>query len=263
LQTGIDYRELAESLKPLFLESARARLLGSDTKATDSALSLLTGLHRKEIRQAREGVTGEGLRHAALTPADASAPEKTSTGVPAQLVARWLHQDLPRRLPWQGDAHSFQSLAQSISRDTHPKALLNTLQLQGVVSVDPEDGTVQLLHDSYTPAGQAQAMLDLLSQSVADHMQAGLRNLNLPAERRHLEQSVFADGLTARSADHLERLATQLWRKTLKTLLAEATTLSEQDQGKGGDWRFRVGMYSFSTDRNPASSAATDKPISS
>lgn len=241
LQIGIDYRELTELLKPLFLEEGRSRLIESGVKITDSALSLLTGLHRKDIRQARESGQARGL----LAQAEQEDTRQT-VSVPAQLVARWLSLDLPRRLPWQGDTPNFQALAQAVSKDVHPKALLNTLQLQGVVCVDPEDATVQLLQDSYTPAGQSQPMLSLLSESVADHLQAGLNNLSLPPERRHLEQSVFADGLSAESVDQLERLATQLWYATQKTLLRQATTFCEHDEALGGQWRFRVGMYSFS-----------------
>jgi hypothetical protein len=266
LQTGTDYRELTELLKPLYLEAGRARLIESGVKVTDSALSLLTGLHRKDIRQAREQALAQGLQAQAE-----QEHTRQTVSVPAQLVARWLAQDLPRRLPWQGAAPSFQALAQAVSKDVHPKALLNTLQLQGVVNVDPDDATVQLLHDSYTPAGQSQAMLSLLSESVADHLQAGLNNFSLPPERRHLEQSVFADGLSAESVDQLERLATQLWYATQKTLLRQATTLCEQDEAQGGQWRFRVGMYSYGTDTSsptllstPNSASprgANDKPV--
>ncbi len=258
LQSGTDYRELTELLKPLFLEAGKLRLAESGIKVTDSALAMLTGLHRKDIRLAREQP-----QTLSTDPSTSALPTqekiRQTVSVPAQLVARWLLQDLPRRLAWQGDAPSFQALAQSVSRDVHPKALLTTLQIQGVVSVDPDDGTVHLLHNSYTPAGQNHAMLELLNQSVADHMQAGLRNLKLPAEKRHLEQSVFAEGLTAQSADQLERLATQLWYSTLQTLLQEATKLCERDEGHAGDWRFRVGMYSFSTPTTttPAADAAT------
>jgi hypothetical protein len=243
LQTGTDYRELTDLLKPLYLEAGRARLVESGVKVTDSALSVLTGLHRKDIRQAREQLQAQGAR--AQTEQEHT---RQTISVPAQLVARWLAQDLPRRLPWQGDGLSFQVLAQAVSKDVHPKALLNTLQLQGVVSVDPDDASVQLLHNSYTPAGQSHAMLSLLSESVADHMQAGLNNLSLPPERRHLEQSVFADGLSAESVDQLERLATQLWTTAQATLLRQATVLCEQDEGQAQNhWRFRVGMYSYGT----------------
>ena len=247
LLQGIDYRTLSEMLKPLYLEAGKARLHASGVKVTDSALTLLTGLHRKDIRLARERAQAPGDE-------DLAQREyvRQTVNVPAQLVARWLTQDWPRRLPWQGEAPSFQALALSVSRDVHPKALLNTLQMQGVVSVDPDDNTVQLLHNSYTPAGQTQAMLSLLNQAVADHLHAGLSNLSLPPGHRHLEQSVFADGLTAESADRLERLATQLWYEIQTKLLDEATLLCKQDEAReDADWRFRVGMYSHSEPQKP------------
>lgn len=247
LLQGIDYRTLSEVLKPLYLEAGKARLHESGVKVTDSTLSLLTGLHRKDIRHARERTQEQGEQDLAQR-----EQARQTVNVPAQLVALWLAQDWPTRLPWQGEAPSFQALALSVSRDVHPKALLNTLQMQGVVSVDLEDSTVQLLHNSYTPAGQTQAMLSLLNQAVADHLHAGLDNLSLPAKQRHLEQSVFADGLTAESADRLERLATRLWYEAQKKLLKEATALCEQDESReDAHWRFRVGMYSHSEPQKP------------
>ena len=53
LASGLDYTRLAAELKPLFIEQARLELLRSGQKDTDSAISLLSGVHRKDVREWR------------------------------------------------------------------------------------------------------------------------------------------------------------------------------------------------------------------
>ena len=48
LASGLDYTRLSAELMPLFIEHARLELLRSGQNDTDSALSLLSGVHRKD-----------------------------------------------------------------------------------------------------------------------------------------------------------------------------------------------------------------------
>ena len=60
LTAGVDYTRLAAALKPVFVEEAQRTLLEGDRKDTDSALSLLSGVHRKDIRKWRDtGLAGQ------------------------------------------------------------------------------------------------------------------------------------------------------------------------------------------------------------
>ena len=47
---GVGYTQLAARLKPVFMAAAQAELQASDKKTTDAAISLLSGVHRKDVR---------------------------------------------------------------------------------------------------------------------------------------------------------------------------------------------------------------------
>lgn len=51
LRSGVGYTDLTAALKPVFLEAARAELARTGAKQTDSAISLLSGVHRKDVRR--------------------------------------------------------------------------------------------------------------------------------------------------------------------------------------------------------------------
>lgn len=59
LASGADYPRLSAALKPLFIEQAQLELLRSGQKETDSALTLLSGVHRKDVRAWRLNGLGE------------------------------------------------------------------------------------------------------------------------------------------------------------------------------------------------------------
>ena len=54
LRSGVGYAEFAQALKPVFLAQARLELARTGQRDSDSAISLLSGLHRKDVRSFRE-----------------------------------------------------------------------------------------------------------------------------------------------------------------------------------------------------------------
>src|ERR1700733_4121643 len=54
MQSGLTFPVLADSLRRLFVEVAINEILTDPKSRTDSRLSLLTGVHRKEIKRLRE-----------------------------------------------------------------------------------------------------------------------------------------------------------------------------------------------------------------
>lgn len=245
LRSGIDYREFMQEAKPVFLEAAVQELERTQTKVTDSSLSLLSGLHRKDVKAWREAQTlvtnaaGDVVPHVA---------GQRRPSLPAQLVARWLGSESALTLPLAGEAPSFTAMAQTLSTDVHPRALLSELERQGVVQVDAQRQTVTLSQRAYMPdakSAEDHTAQDLLADSVCDHLAAGMHNLGAPPQDRHLEQSVFADGLSRESVDALERLSTKLWMDAMAQLVRAATPLCEHDEPRGGKQRFRMGMFTY------------------
>ena len=249
VRVGVGHKALAEALKPVFLEAARAEMQRSQLHETDSGLSLLAGLHRKDVRAL-------GLQLPSGLP-----PDRPGHATPAQtLVSRWLAEDLPQLLPLSGDAPSFDSLARTVSIDFHPRTLLRELVRLGVAT--ETEGGVQLRREAFVPDRRLDEAARLMSESVADHLAAGVHNLTDDGPVRFLEQSVFADRLTEASIRELEALGNKLWKKVLADMVKAAVLLETRDAaGKAppviapsgwpvparADQRLRLGMFCYST----------------
>lgn len=250
VRVGIGHKVLADALKPVFLEAARAEMQRHGQRQTDSALSVLSGLHRKDVRSL------------GTTLPDGVPAERPARATPAQvLVSRWLADGLPARLPVAGDAPSFDALARLVSVDVHPRTLMRELLRLGVAT--EHDGQVELRREAFVPDRRLAEAGQLMSESAADHLAAGVHNLTGDGPVRFLEQSVFADQLSEASVRELEALGNQLWKKVLADMVKAATVLEARDAAAGNigngngsssnaavprnDQRLRLGMFCYST----------------
>lgn len=239
VRAGIGHAAFAAALKPVFLAQARAEMDRLGQRPTDTALSLLSGLHRKDVR---------GFRAAAQDEAG-GAPDGTAAawGKPSpasQVVTRWLSLGWPDSLPFSGPEPSFETLARRVSTDFHERALLQELVRLGVA--DEKDGLVHLRRAAFVPDERTQETRRLMAGSVADHLAAGVHNLSGSSPGKFLEQSVFADGLSEASVHELHMLANRLWAQTLQQVVDAAVPLCERDASVPHPHRFRLGMFSYS-----------------
>ena len=127
-----------------------------------------------------------------------------------------------------------------------------------------EGAQVRLLQQAFTPDRSKDEAQQLFAANVADHVAAGLQNLRpmsqpelLAPQKSFLEQSVFADGLSAESVATLHQLSNTLWREVLERVVQAATPLCEQDKETPQPERFRLGLFSYS--QKEASSEGAQK----
>lgn len=250
LRHGVTYPVFAAALKRVFLHEAQAELAGRGMPATDSAVSLLSGVHRRDVRTLTRGEAAE--------PASAPPP---ALGLAAQVVARWMHDPafqqpggLPRVLPREG-AGGFGTLVAGVSRDVRPKAVLDELLRLGVVD-DTPDGLV-LARSGFAPRAGFDEALWLTAQNLHDHAAAAVANLSGPRPRPggYLEQAVFVDEITADSAERLHDVSVEAWRRAFALVMAEAQARFDADAvaAPPGQRRHRArfGVY-FYSDRTPS-----------
>jgi len=247
LATGVEYTRLSAELKPLFIEQARLELLRSGRKDTDSALSLLSGVHRKDVRKWRES----GL-------ADSISKE---VSLSTQLFARWVHdpQYLDRRrrpkpLPRLGPAPSFDSLAHSVTQNVRPYTILAELLRLGLVQIELRRGQEYVVpnRDGFIPPPGSLELVELFGNNLTDHAAAAVTNLLGSPPK--LEQSVFAEGITAESAELLSELARKLWGQARTEMIAQASRCFEQDQARpDATRRMRFGVYYWDESVTPDS----------
>jgi Family of unknown function (DUF6502) len=234
LRSGVQYGAFAAALKTVFVEVASEELRRGGKKATDSALSVLSGVHRKDVR-AISATSGE--------------PELKSVSLASQVFTRWLtaarYRDAsgkPRSLPRLGDRRSFEALAREVSTDVHPRTVLDELVRLGLVRLQGE--MVELKAQSFVPTSDDAELLALFAANAGDHLAAAVHNLTT-TQPRFLEQSVFADGLSEQSAKELHKIARVLWAKAFERMVAEATKRCKADHATPAPNRIRFGVYYY------------------
>jgi hypothetical protein len=251
---GVTYPQFASALKLTFLRAAHSELSAAGKRVSDSAISLLSGVHRKDVRS----LTADGRL--------AVRPPDRALSVADEVFTRWANDPrylaadgLPRILPLRGrteDEPSFESLAQSVSRDFHSRAILEEMTRLGIVEAVGE--FVRLRNERFVPdAGYAET-LSYVSRNLYDHLAAVEGNMKAIADGRRspfLEQSVFADGLNQDSVRELQELTRRIWESALRRTYTLATDRLERDQAKGGEqaMRMRFGVYFYSEPDSPLS----------
>jgi Family of unknown function (DUF6502) len=233
---GVPFATLDDMLKTAFVDAARAAHPELAGGRAVSRISTATGINRREVSR--------------LTAArDEPAPMRRSPA--ARVFTSWLSDASlktrggePMVLPRQGPAPSFEALAQSVTRDVHPRSLLDELCRLGMARV--EDDRVHVLHDSFVPTGDAQRMLRLLGNNVGDHLRAAVTNV-LTDTAPHLEQAIFTDELSQHSLDEFRRLMRTQWKALLDTTVPALQQMIDADRaaGRPPEQRVRIGMYSY------------------
>ena len=247
LRHGVSFPAFADLLKPLFVEAARAELERGGAKPTQSALSLLSGVHRKDVRDIADA------------PPDARPPARPTLA--AQVFTRWLHEGRfrgrngkPRALPRAGPGPTFETLCRELSNDVHPRTVLDELLRLGLVAL--EDDRVVVRVQSFVPSPRLDEMTALFSANAADHIAAAVSNLT-SNEPPFLEQSIYADGLTKESVEVMHAAARQAWARAFQIVIARARERVDRDEASDGDFRIRFGSYFFS---EPAPSPTSGSP---
>lgn len=241
LDEGITYPVLAQALKQVFLEAAARNLEQREERVNDSKLSLLSGVHRKDVREWRSA--GQPIQ-----------PAK-NLGLAMEVFTRWMSdpgycdkRGKPKLLDRVGTGASFETLAKSVSTDVHPRAVLDELVRLGVVEEEAAAGQpprLRLSASAFVPRQGHSEMLQLLADNVGDHIATATNNIRGDAPP-DLEQAIYADGLTKESAAKLAALSRSLWQRTFHDTVRTATALTLQDQGRAdADQRVRLGSYFY------------------
>lgn len=249
---GVTYPQFTAALKLAFLRAAHAELASAGKRVSDSAISLLSGVHRKDVRAlTADGQLGSKPVDRALSVADEVFTRWVSD--PTYLDADGMPRMLPLRSRTEGEA-SFESLAQSVSRDFHSRAILDEMTRLGVAEASGE--FVRLRAERFVPDAGFAETLSYVSRNVYDHLGAVEHNMKaIGAGHRSpfLEQSVFADGLSEESVRELQELSRRIWESALRRIYALATDRLENDPQAGGEraMRMRFGVYFYSEPDSP------------
>lgn len=248
---GITYPYLADLLKGLFVEVADRDFRLDGAAPTDSRVSLLSGVHRKDVSR---------LRAQAAAPDDAVPPVPPVVTLTSQVVARWLGDPAwrtgdgaPRALPRSAaDGRSFDALVAGISTDIRPRVLLDDWLDRGLATLD-EAGRVCLNTGALAPARGDDDKLAYFVRQLHDHAAAASHNLLGGAP--FFDRSVHADGLSPDDLAALQALARERAMQTLLAVNEAAQTADAAASAAGADGsprqRFTLGIYWYSEPAEP------------
>lgn len=224
---GLLFPDFVERLKPHYLNAARDLL---DGKVTDSRLSVMTGLQRRDIVRLK-GPIEEARRPNHLT----------------RLVALWRTEppycDASGPLPLvrNGPEPSFEALARLVRRDVHPRTMLDALVMTGTVELS--DGMARLVQMSYQPLSGSEDQMSYLAQNLADHLGAATDNV-LGRTPPHFERAVHYSQLTAEQVAELNSDYQTLQMEVFEQLSKKAARLKKTAPADA-KYRFKAGGYFF------------------
>jgi hypothetical protein len=238
----------ADVLKEVFVDVADREFRLDDKAPSDSRISMLTGIHRKDVRR---------LRHEGDTTSMA-LPENITLG--AQLVNVWTNsqpfckavgQALPLpRLASVGGEVSFDALVARVSTDIRARVVLDEWLRLGVVRVDEQD-CVHLEAQAFLPQKGFDEKAAYLGHNLHDHASAAVHNLSGQGQP-FFERSVHYDALAPVSVEVLREAVAGEGMQALLGFSRLAAELEDRDLSSPEPrQRITIGLYFYTEPNSP------------
>lgn len=185
LRSSLQFMDLVELLKSVFLEVAAEELTADGERVSVSRLSVMTGVHRKDAtRLYRDG-------------GEVKKPGDTLTRV----IGHWRQSSRfaskpgqPRVLGCEGNESEFAELVREVTSDVAPYTVLNELERRELVERTARGvklaTTLHILADKDVAGGFA-----LLGSDVQDLLEAASENILEPRATRNLHLKTQFDNI--------------------------------------------------------------------
>lgn len=250
IEQGVSAPQLTHLLKRVYIDVADKNFRVGTTRPTDSRISVMTGIHRRDIRQIRAELEDD--------PEEAASHISVMTSV----LGHWLaHPDFtdqdgdPLPLSLLGsDKGSFAALVALTKTKLGTQAILNGLRRQGAVQIEADH--VRLVDPG--PNGQIDTdqRVHFFEKNVGDHIAAALANL-VTGDPPFLERAVYYNDLPPASVDTIEAEARDAADQLLRRLNKAANDAQRgHDRTDSRTERFRMGVYFYREEDDTDSASA-------
>ena len=242
IHQNITYVGLQNLLKRTYVEVAEESCTIKTKRLTDSRISLLTGIHRGDVKRIRT----ENLHQ--------PTEKELKASLSSQLMSIWLgHQgyldengkamDLFR---YQNDGSpSFEELVFSVSKDKHPRSILDEWLTQDLVSIKEADGIEKICLNQigYVPEEDFEEKLFFAGKNIGCHLTTVAHNLENQTPAM-FDRAVYYTDLTEESMNEIEALSNQRMMEILTEINQLASQLQERDKNKADNhFEMHVGGY--------------------
>ena len=205
----------------------------NDKDLTNSRISLITGVHRKDV----SAIKGSGN------------PKIPPKSLNARVIAQWMGN--PKFLEVDGSpakikktgAKSFEELVVSVSKDIRPRTLLDEWSKRGFVSIETDEITLNI--QNYKPNDSEDESLHFFGENLADHIAVCTHNIS-NIEDRCFERASYADNLSAESIKKLETIVHERAMIMLIDINKIALQMVHEDRSKNvAKFRYKFGTYFY------------------
>jgi hypothetical protein len=245
LRNGMPFGMFSDLAKSVYISVADQEFRLPGRKQTNSRISVLTGLSRKEVLRVKR----------LPRTSDSDATERYCRAT--RLISGWLHDrefnaapGQPAALPMEGERGSFSALVHRHGGDIPPRALLDELLRVGALS-RRDDGTVELLTRAYIPKAGNVDKLAILGSDVSALIDTIDHNLDDNALPPRFQRKVSLDHMPVAALPALQQLAGRHAQALLEELDAwmaqhakEAADCSDDTPCKHAG----VGIYYFESE---------------
>lgn len=242
LNFGVSFQALQELLKATYIKVAEDKFTLERKKQTDSRISMLTGVHRRDVKRLR------------LNQEDIESAVAQRVRLGSQIVALWVSDPLyldtngkPKPLPRFASEETditFEALVAKFSQDIRARVLLDEWLNLGAVHLDKND-QVHLNVDAFVPNEGLDEKAFFLATNVRDHLAATAHNI-IGTDTSFLERSLQYNELSKESIAELTKMAEELSMKSLLALNRRAIELEESDKNKPqSSYRINFGVYCY------------------
>jgi len=243
LRHGIPFNAFSDLARWVYVDLAAREFGVAGRKQTNSRISIITGLSRKEVLRLRR----------MKEPVDAEAFERYNRA--ARVVSGWIRDrrflkadGRPRILPFDTGKANFSLLVKDFSGDVPARAVLD--ELLHVEAVDVmKDRKIRLLSRAYVPRGGQPEQFVILGTDVADLIRT--IDHNIAGNERFLQRKVSYDNIPEKAISGIRKQIKQQGQNFLERINA---WLSREDRdvnpavGGTGRWKAGVGIFYFEED---------------
>jgi len=208
IRNGVPSDALTELVRKVFVDVADEDFRLSGKRQTVSRISVITGLHRKEVTRLRT-----------LDLADVSQ-DVARRNRAATVLSAWLRDGEfldrkgdPLDLPFAGTG-SFSELVRRYSGDMKPRAMADELVRSGAIEV--VDGRMRMVARGFVPGGDPDEVLAILGTDPAELIETIDYNMT-HADKRY-QRKVAYDNVPAVHASEFRALSARLAQHLLEEL---------------------------------------------
>jgi hypothetical protein len=240
---GWTFPVLSEVMKVVYVAEAQTHYGEDSETVTDSRISLLTGIHRKDVKRLRSKM-------------DQASPAiglRRDAGLAARVVATWLSsrryldaRKRPKALPINSSDRriSFEKLVRESRADMRPNVVLEELVRVGVAEMD-ESNMVRLVRNAYV-SDLPRDKISYLGENVSDHLQSALHNMTgqgMP----FMERAVYYELINPEALEQLRPELTRLSEEFLQTVNRKVMPLNAEAirRRESHGRRMRLGVFYY------------------